>query len=287
MSCASDPRRQFRFCHRLSSFRDAWQVHSAGSRRCLVLQSIEALDHEMPSLAGPLVHGALPPPACSARSQSVCGWRFAPQCCAWQSVQGRCRVRQLRVPLGRQVGAVGSRRSRPYRSASPAARHPRDAQPFHREDSPRQAGSSLSCQTLGARKTQDQRSTTIAVVRLMHRVRTILKNPPLAVIATVLTYAISGCSVSRVDNRVDYWQSISQTKLLPGTPLSEAQELFKAHGLELRCCTSGPNIKNAYTAIERNVGRKLLVEYDVVVLVDVSPDQKIERVRVQRWGVGL
>jgi hypothetical protein len=24
-----------------------------------------------------------------------CGWRFAPQCCAWQSVCGRCRVRQL------------------------------------------------------------------------------------------------------------------------------------------------------------------------------------------------
>jgi hypothetical protein len=33
----------------------------------------------------------------------------------------------------------------------------RDAQPFHREDSPRQAGSSLSCQTLGAANASNSR----------------------------------------------------------------------------------------------------------------------------------
>jgi demethylmenaquinone methyltransferase/2-methoxy-6-polyprenyl-1,4-benzoquinol methylase len=88
-----------------------------------------------------------------------CGWRSAPQCCAWQSVQGGCRVRQPWVLLGREVSAIGGKRSRLYRWASTVARNPRDAQPFHREDSPRQAGSSLSCQTLGIAVTTSESPT--------------------------------------------------------------------------------------------------------------------------------
>jgi hypothetical protein len=93
-----------------------------------------------------------------------CGWRSAPQCCAWQSVHGRCRVRQLSVPLGREVGSIGSRRFRPYRSASPAARNPPDAQPFHREDVKRATPfRRLSCQTLELAMTDELRFEVLEI----------------------------------------------------------------------------------------------------------------------------
>jgi hypothetical protein len=141
---------QVRFCHRLSSFRDAWQVHCAGSPTPSRASAHRGVRPREAIFGG--VVGFVASCRCSGLFGTLpvsCGWRSAPQCCAWQSVRGRCRVRQLLVPLGRKVGAIGSRRSRLYRLASSAARNPRDAQPFHGEDSPRQAGSSLSCQTLG------------------------------------------------------------------------------------------------------------------------------------------
>jgi hypothetical protein len=39
--------------------------------------------------------------------------------------------------------------------------------------------------------------------------------------------------------------------------------------------------------MERNVGRYFIVEYSVAVVVEVSPDDRVMRVDVERWGVGL
>ncbi len=69
--------------------------------------------------------------------------------------------------------------------------------------------------------------------------------------------------------------------------MAVASAVFKAQGVDLRCCTSGPDFRDAYVAIERKVGRSFLIEYDVAVIVEVAPGEKIQRVRVQRWGVGL
>jgi hypothetical protein len=124
------------------------QVHP----RRLVLPRIEASGQENPPLAGSLNSWRLAvASACSARSQSVVVGASRRSAAPGSQFGGRCRVRQLWILLGREVGSIGGRRSRPYRSASPQARHPRDAQPFHREDQSRQAGPGLSCQTLDAR----------------------------------------------------------------------------------------------------------------------------------------
>jgi hypothetical protein len=72
-----------------------------------------------------------------------------------------------------------------------------------------------------------------------------------------------------------------------GTSLENAQKFFASQGLKLQCCMSGPDIQNAYSASERNVGRFVFTEYSVLIVADVSANQTIDRVRVFRIGVGL
>ncbi len=98
---------------------------------------------------------------------------------------------------------------------------------------------------------------------------------------------LSACSMERVSEREQFWRATTAARLPVGTPLVEAKALFAEHGLELKCCVSGENMRDAHYAAERNVGRALITEYDVAVIVDVSKDEKVERVRVQRWGVGF
>jgi len=50
---------------------------------------------------------------------------------------------------------------------------------------------------------------------------------------------------------------------------------------------SGPEIHDAYSASERNIGRFVLTEYSVLIVADVSEDQTINRIRILRVGVGL
>ena len=100
--------------------------------------------------------------------------------------------------------------------------------------------------------------------------------------------ALAGCSTALVDERLAYWRSSTKESLPPGTPLQEAKAFFASKGIELRCCVSSPpQLMNAYFTLERNVGRSFFMEYDVVVLVILTPDQRIEEVKVQTWGVGL
>ena len=93
--------------------------------------------------------------------------------------------------------------------------------------------------------------------------------------------------MGRVDERQQYWTTTTAARLPVGTSHADADALFAANKLELKCCVSGPDITKAYYASEKNVGRALITEYDVVILVDFSKDDRVERVRVQRWGVGL
>jgi len=86
---------------------------------------------------------------------------------------------------------------------------------------------------------------------------------------------------------MEYWTNETSRNLPPGSTLKQAEEFFSARGLRLSCCISGPDIKDAYVATERNVGRVLWTEYDVSIIVDVEKDGRVERTRVLRWGVGL
>jgi hypothetical protein len=96
-----------------------------------------------------------------------------------------------------------------------------------------------------------------------------------------------GCSMGRVHSRVQYWVGQTREHLPPGTPLKDAESFFAARGVKLRCCMSGPDIDNAYSATERDVGRFVFTEYSVLIVVDVAPDGLLRQVRVLRIGLGL
>jgi hypothetical protein len=104
----------------------------------------------------------------------------------------------------------------------------------------------------------------------------------------MLLALVAGCTLGRVNERMAYWDAETRQHLPPGTTLSEAQHFFATRGLTLACCVSGPPGAASYHfAKERKVGRFLFTEYDVAVLVALSPSQQVEAVRVERWGVGL
>ena len=104
----------------------------------------------------------------------------------------------------------------------------------------------------------------------------------------VLLALVEGCTLGRVRDRMAYWDAETRQHLPPGTTLSEAQQFFATRGLALACCVSGPpGAAKYHFAKERKVGRFLFTEYDVAVLVALSPSQQVETVRVERWGMGL
>jgi len=107
------------------------------------------------------------------------------------------------------------------------------------------------------------------------------------VVALALALALSSCTIGRANSRVAYWQKQTQIHVPVGMPVDEAQKFFASQGLELRCCMSGPDIHDAYSATERNVGRFVFTEYSVLIVADVSANRTIDRIRVFRIGVGL
>jgi hypothetical protein len=97
-----------------------------------------------------------------------------------------------------------------------------------------------------------------------------------------------GCSLDRVNERVSYWDAETRAHLPVGTSLADAEQFFATRGLTLTCCVSGPpGAPKYYSATERKVGRLLFTEYDVAILVALGDSQRVESVRVERWGVGL
>lgn len=99
--------------------------------------------------------------------------------------------------------------------------------------------------------------------------------------------AITGCTVGRADARVSYWIGETRVHVPIGTRIEDAQAFFASRGLELRCCTSGPGIEQAYSAVERNIGRFVWTEYSALIVVDVSQAGRVTRTRVLRVGAGL
>jgi len=109
----------------------------------------------------------------------------------------------------------------------------------------------------------------------------------LVVAGCLLLQLISGCSAGRADARVSYWMQEAQLHVPVGTPIADAIAFFASRGLALTCCMSGPDIEQAYSAMERDVGRFAWTEYSALIVVDVSREQRVRRVRVLRVGMGL
>jgi hypothetical protein len=99
--------------------------------------------------------------------------------------------------------------------------------------------------------------------------------------------AFAGCTVGRANARVAYWTEETRVHVPVGSRIEDAQAFFASRGLDLRCCTSGPDINEAYSATERNIGRFAWTEYSALIVVDVAPDRRVSHVRVLRTGVGL
>ena len=114
-----------------------------------------------------------------------------------------------------------------------------------------------------------------------------LTQPFIAVMWCLIALAATGCSVDHADARISYWTKEAQINVPVGTPIGTAQAFFASRGLELRCCMSGPDIEHAYSAMERDIGRFIWTEYSALIVVDVSAEQRVNRVRVLRVGVGL
>ncbi len=99
---------------------------------------------------------------------------------------------------------------------------------------------------------------------------------------------LSACTLGRVNTRVTYWTTETHAHLPVGTSLDDAQRFFATRGLSMRCCVSGPpGASRYYFATDRRVGRFIFTEYDVAVLISFTSDERVESVRVERWGVGL
>lgn len=108
----------------------------------------------------------------------------------------------------------------------------------------------------------------------------------LAMAVMVLALTSAGCTTYKVDQRIAYWQAEVAQGLPMGALKADAEAFFAARGTPLICCvrSEGPWY---HMATERNVGRAIIMEYDVAVLVEIGDDQRVRSVRVQRWGVGL
>jgi hypothetical protein len=102
-----------------------------------------------------------------------------------------------------------------------------------------------------------------------------------------LAFVVVGCSTARISEREEYWRKITADQVRPGTTLELARTALAGHGLQLRCCVSGPDNRQSYFGSENNVGRFFFTEYSVVVIVNVSKDGRVQDARVERWGVGL
>jgi hypothetical protein len=99
--------------------------------------------------------------------------------------------------------------------------------------------------------------------------------------------AISGCTIGRANARVAYWIEETRVHVPLGSRIEDAQAFFASHGLELRCCMSGPDIDRAYSAMERDIGRFAWTEYSALIVVDVASDRRVSQVRILRVGLGL
>lgn len=98
---------------------------------------------------------------------------------------------------------------------------------------------------------------------------------------------LTACSTAAVNTRMDYWREAVNQQLPIGASKAQAEAFFAERGAALKCCVSMSREKNFHYISERKVGYSLFMDYDVVVLVEFSSEEKVTSVKVQSWGIGL
>ncbi len=118
--------------------------------------------------------------------------------------------------------------------------------------------------------------------------RRIFPRRPFTLSLVAVSTVLAACSLGRVNTRVTYWATETRAHLPVGASLDDVRRFFAARGLRMNCCVSAPpGGSRYYFALERKVGRFVFTEYDVAVLIAFTSDERVESVRVERWGVGL
>ncbi len=106
-------------------------------------------------------------------------------------------------------------------------------------------------------------------------------------VSAIFVSMLAACSTTAVDARMTYWRTETAARLPLGATKAQAEEFFTARGAELKCCVTAPPGPKFHFINERRVGSGFLMEYDVVVLVEISASDKVTSVSVQRWGIGM
>jgi hypothetical protein len=106
-------------------------------------------------------------------------------------------------------------------------------------------------------------------------------------VGAIFVMTLTACSTTAVDARMTYWRAETAAQLPLGATKAQAEEFFTARGAELKCCVAAPPGPKFHFINERKVGHGFMMEYDVVVLVQISDADRVESVLVQRWGIGL
>lgn len=114
-----------------------------------------------------------------------------------------------------------------------------------------------------------------------------LRKQLLVFVILVLTLVLTACSSTTVNIRMQYWRDEIKQQLPIGISRSQVEKFFAVRGAELQCCVSMSREKKFHYISERKVGRSLLMEYDVVVLLEFSPGETVTSVSVQSWGIGF
>jgi hypothetical protein len=113
------------------------------------------------------------------------------------------------------------------------------------------------------------------------------RKAPTLCVSAIFVSMLAGCSTTAVDARMTYWRTETAARLPLGATKAQAEEFFTARGAELKCCVTAPPGPKFHFINERKVGHGFMMEYDVVVLVQISDADRVESVLVQRWGIGL
>ena len=98
---------------------------------------------------------------------------------------------------------------------------------------------------------------------------------------------LTGCSTAAVDARLNFWKTETAKQLPIGSTKAQAEAFFALRGVELKCCVKAPPGPTFHYINERKVGHGFMIEYDVVVLVEMSSTDTVASVSVQRWGIGM
>ncbi|MBC3874838.1 hypothetical protein [Undibacterium flavidum] len=106
-------------------------------------------------------------------------------------------------------------------------------------------------------------------------------------VTVLFLLALTACSTAAVNTRMQYWRDEVKLQLPIGTSKRHAEEFFATRGVKLICCVSMSHDKKFHYINERKVASSLLMDYDVVVLLEISPEETVTSVSVQSWGIGL